>query len=115
MAEQWQTAFGVLKIDGFGMAPRPNIVRAEVEIGEGKERRQYTGKYSTMNGSRVFTRAIFNTFEAWYKDDIAEGVTPFEMTDPVRGDTGTFKLRSFRAVAVSGALLEVSFDMTRIA
>lgn len=114
MAEQWQTAFGVLKIDGFGMAPRPNIVRAEVEIGEGKERRQYTGKYSTMNGSRVFTRAIFNTFEAWWKDNIAEGVIPFEMTDPVRQDTGTFKLRTYDVAGVAGDLVEVTFNLVRI-
>lgn len=115
MPETWQAEFGVLKIAGFEITPRPNIVKSEVEIGEGKERRQYTGEHSDMRGSRVWDIATFNTFEAWYKDDIAEGVTPFEMTDPVRGDTGTFKLRSFRAVAVSGALLEVSFDMTRIA
>ena len=115
MAEQWQTAFGVLKIEGFDIAPRPNIVRAEVEIGEGKERRQYTGKHSAMNGSRVWDRATFNTFETWWEDNIAEGVIPFEMTDPVRQDTGTFKLRTYNLVGVSGDLVEVSFNMVRIA
>ena len=74
--------------NGYNKKRESALLRSEMESGPPKQARV---KYNVMEVHSVkiyiSTKSDFQLFETWYSDDIAEGASWFDFTDPVTGST----------------------------
>lgn len=76
--------------DGFSRQPQPNIVSFSTEVGEGKRRRRSTARLQQWSLTFMMTADQVAAFEAFFEDDLFDGVEPFEWVYPMTGDTWRF-------------------------
>lgn len=79
-------------LDGLEFTREPNSINFEVEVGEGKGRRRFTGQRRTFPFQIIVTQAQREIWDTFYDDTLADGTQLFFWTDPYTGETGvTFK------------------------
>jgi hypothetical protein len=81
-------AYAEILFDSYNKKRESALLRSEMESGPPKQARV---KYNVMvvHNVKIYlaSRDDFESFEEWYKDDLNEGSSWFDMTDPVYGST----------------------------
>jgi hypothetical protein len=85
----WPTTLPEAKFSGYQLAPQPQSLRTDMEIGAGRSRRRSYSRNDHVSVSWQMTDAQFTAFRAWFEDDTeaAGGSAWFYITLCV-GDTG---------------------------
>ncbi|NUN53024.1 MAG: hypothetical protein HUU06_09615 [Planctomycetaceae bacterium] len=103
---------------GAEVAPQDARVRTSMDVGPPQMRRRYTAAVQGIRGTLVLTDAQREDLEAFYRDDLDEGVLPFDWDDPRDGSTQSFRFASppvFRCQTghstLSARLWEASLDL----
>ena len=68
---------------GFGIKPRDNTIKTNMDIGVAKRRRRYTDAIDDINGSIHLDMGEYSTFMNFYNIEIASGTLPFEVIHPI--------------------------------
>lgn len=76
---------------GWRMTPQDNRASFQPEIGPPITRRRGTAKTKKWSATYQLTSAEFDTFEAFFEDDLKDGSLSFTMPHPRTCDTATFK------------------------
>lgn len=82
----WPSTLPVPAIAGYGIKPRPNVDRTELEWGQARQRRRSTGTTDEISLQFVATRWQVMLFESWFKNRALEGAAWFNIT--LLGGTG---------------------------
>ncbi len=107
----------VMEAEGYTRTPIPNVLSSPVDVGEPKSRMRFSGIRRRVSFSRTVTHAEYVIFEDWFEGAANFGVTPIQMTDAVRSETGTFKFdpeNPYNAPALSTNLLRLTINLVRI-
>jgi hypothetical protein len=76
--------------NGYSQKRESALLRTEMEYGPPKQAKVQSLVMITRSARLyVNTKANFQSFETWYRNDLNEGVSWFDMTDPVSGSTIT--------------------------
>lgn len=74
--------------DGYSQKRESALLRSEMEYGPPKQAKTKSLVMITRSAKLYLaSKANFQSFETWYRTDINEGVSWFNMTDPVSGST----------------------------
>jgi len=85
-------------VAGFNEEPIDNAIRTTMETGDVKIRRRFTGQHYVISGAIDMTAAEFETFRAWWRDNLRDGVLSFDWVHPTSQQSATFWcLSSYRA------------------
>lgn len=75
-------------MDGYAQKRESALLRTEMEYGPPKQAKVKSLVMVTRSAKLYLSsKAYFQSFETWYRNDINEGVDWFSMTDPVSGST----------------------------
>lgn len=81
-------AYAKILYNGYSKKRESSLLRSEMESGPPKQARY---KYNVMevHSIKIYldTKINFQSFESWYKNDIKDGSSWFDMADPVSGST----------------------------
>lgn len=81
-------AYVQILIDGYAQKRESALLRTEMEYGPPKQAKVKSRVMVTRSVKMyVASKVNFQSFETWYRDDINEGSSWFDMTDPVSGST----------------------------
>ena len=92
-------------IGGFTLALPDNVIRTSASVGPEQTRRRFSAMptpYAVQ--SHPWTRAQLLAFRDWHAGEIGEGALAFGMTDPVFGDTGSFRFDGAPSFSPSGRI-----------
>lgn len=98
MATWPPTVPSVLQNSGYSHDAESGVIRTDMDTGPAKTRRRFTAVTENHSGSIIMTKTQFATWKTWFVNTIMQGTLPFDMTDPLTGDTV-----SMRIVVDSGA------------
>lgn len=88
MAAATLPSYVKILFDGYGQKQESAILRTEMESGPPRQARIRSRVMLTRSAKLYFdTKANFQSFETWYRQDLAHGSLWFNMTDPVSGAT----------------------------
>jgi hypothetical protein len=91
MSVDWPSTLPCRFVVGVTAAPQDNAIRFQPDVGDQKVRRRYTGSLVDLSGSLTLSGNQGATFDAFYRDDLADGSLPFRMMDPLTYGTRTFR------------------------
>jgi len=77
-------------------------VRSTVDVGPAIVRKRYTAAVRNVNLPVRFSNAERIIFDTFYETDLDNGINPFNWTDPVSGDTVSFRFRTEDAPEFKG-------------
>ena len=81
-------AYVKILVDGYAQKRESALLRTEMEYGPPKQAKVKSRVMVTRSAKLyIATKANFQLFENWYRNDINEGASWFDMTDPVSGAT----------------------------
>lgn len=94
-----------------------NKISSDVEVGEGKERRRYTGKRRVMSFAMNLTSEQKAIWDDFYDNILSDGVNLFSWKDPYTGETGVvFKFTdpAPKMIPISGSGWRVDAAVRRL-
>jgi hypothetical protein len=78
---------------GIGDQRRGTKTRSNNDVGPANQRRRYTAAVRNINVPMVLTEDEREIFEAFYANDLDEGVLSFNWQDPLGGATVAMRFR----------------------
>jgi hypothetical protein len=81
-------SYVTIKADGFAIGRQSAVLRTDMESGPPKQSKILSRVLVTRSVVFQFmTRANYNSFITWFRDDLVRGAEWFNWTDPVDGVT----------------------------
>ena len=119
----WPASLPQIPAPGMSVAPQRNKISFEPEIGDSIDRRRGTAASKAYQISLPpMTKAQFAIFEAFFEDDLYDGVLPFTWNDPISGASHSWKFTGddppYSAEVLMGGdegIIKVAFRLKRLA
>jgi hypothetical protein len=89
-------------VAGYSEEPADNTIRTPMETGDIKSRRRFTGQYDIISGAIDMTAAQFETFKAFWRDDLKDGSLTITWVHPTTRANATFRPTKRYAAPVFG-------------
>ena len=87
-------AYVKILFSGYAQKRESALLRTEMEYGPPKQAKvKSLVMISRQSKLYLSSKANFQAFETWYRNDLNEGVSWFDMTDPVSGLTITARFK----------------------
>lgn len=107
-------AIGTLLTGQFSEAPRPNVIRTDMEDGTTKQRKKLTNNWMEANITYLFDLTEYATFRTFFYDTLENGSIYFDYTHPIHGAISTRIINGAYSVTPLNNLLNhvhVSFSI----
>jgi hypothetical protein len=95
--------------DGYSLKFGNGAVRTNMDSGPPKVRKRFTAAVEPVGMVFRLTRAQVAILRAFYRDDCAYGAIPFQLVEPITGETRRFNFVEAPAVVPAS---RVKFDAT---
>lgn len=82
-------SIGVLLAGQFSEAPRPNVIRTDMEDGTTKQRKKLTNNFMEAQVTYLFDLTEYDTFQTFFHDTTENGSLYFDYTHPIHGAIST--------------------------
>jgi hypothetical protein len=76
----WPSTLPAPNKNGYALNPAPAFSRTNMEGGKARQRRRFTTVPVTVPLNWLFTQTQLGIFEAWFKHEINDGASYFDMT-----------------------------------
>lgn len=102
-------------VDGFSHSPQANKVSFQPDVGPSIDRRRATAKVKLLNITLPpVTAGQVAIFDAFFENDLKDGVLPFDWKDPITGAAASMKFGSgeqpYTIAPASSKLFRISFQ-----
>ena len=99
---------------GFTLTPEPNVVEFESEVGVEHSRRRSTARREGIQCQFLFDGEERKIFTSFFRNDLIDGVLPYDWNHPVEEVLAKFKIRSHSFTNPGGDNWLYSFQIRRI-
>lgn len=89
--------------DGLQVRTQQGFVRENATNGPSLTRLETDATSLYYSGEMTFTQAEASVFRSFYHATLVEGTKPFDMTDPMTGNTATFAFMAAPSYTVRGS------------
>ncbi len=88
----WPDTLPMSRIEGYGVAPQPNVLRTDIESGAARVRLRSTATLYRVRVQWRLSQEAFAVFDAWWAHVLKQGVLWFAM--PLVGGLGVQTVQS---------------------
>jgi hypothetical protein len=96
---------------GFSQSPGATVARTQAEFGRPNARVRDFSTHEIIAGQFRMTIAQFNTFRAFWLDDLGQGVLPFDWVHPISGEAKICQMIDDYRASASGPYMMIQIRM----
>ncbi|WP_147613864.1 hypothetical protein [Treponema pectinovorum] len=111
---EYPASLPLMRLEGMQTQRKSNVVRTEMDAGPAKARRRYTVSSKYFTGTILLKSYERETFEAWYKHTLCDGILRFKMKDPQTLSYGEFRFSEDYTESNTDGLWQITMKLEKM-